>query len=177
MRTIARVMLGLIAACLMAALVKVLHVITPMELWGLAGPALPTRLYRLGELVLLTATHQAFFVLPLAVMAAVVTEINRIRGWLTYTVLGIVIAAAGFYLQYVSEGTIRTIVNPYAAQAYAIEGGLAGLVYWLIAGRFAGWRRGGGLVKTKPYPVAKPGPRVADVPETEAKPTGSTAKS
>lgn len=175
MRTVARVLIGLIAACLAAALVKVLHVITPMELWGLAGPAFTTRLYRLGDLVLLTATHQALFVLPLALIAAVVTEVNRIRGWLTYAILGVVIAVAGFYLQYTSEGGVRTIVNPYAAQAYIIEGGLAGLVYWLIAGRFAGWRRGGGLVKTTPFPLAKPRMGIAEVPHTDGKPTKSTS--
>jgi hypothetical protein len=173
MRTFFRVIVGLIAACLTAALIKVLHVITPTELMGLSGPALTSRLGRLGELVALTATHQAFFVVPLAVIAVVLAEINRLRSWLAYALIGAVIAGAGFYLQFVSESAIRTIINPYAGQAYAIEGIAAGLVYWLLAGRFAGWRRGGGLVKTQPYPVGKPRLHVSEVPTTEKKTAAS----
>lgn len=174
MRTFFRVIAGLIAACLAAALIKVLHVITPTELIGLSGAALTARLVRLGELVALTATHQAFFVVPLALIAVVLAEINRLRSWLAYALIGAAIAGAGFYLQFVSENAIRTIINPYAGQAYAIEGIAAGLVYWLLAGRFAGWRRGGGLVKTQPYPVGKPRLRVSEVPTTENK-TSETA--
>ncbi|MEQ1696468.1 MAG: hypothetical protein ABL901_11570 [Hyphomicrobiaceae bacterium] len=169
MRTILRVLIGLIAACLTAALVKVLHVITPSELAGLSGPALTARLFRLGELGALTATQQAIFVVPLAAIAVVVAEVNRIRSWFAYAIIGAIIAGAGFCIQFVSETAIRTIVNPYAGQAYAIEGIAAGLIYWLLAGRFAGWRRGGGLVKTQPYPVGKPRLNVSDVPVTERK--------
>jgi hypothetical protein len=174
MRTLLRVLTGLIAACLTAALIKVLHVITPSELASLSGSALTSRLARLGELVALTATHQAFFVVPLALIAVVLAEINRVRSWLAYAVIGALIAGAGFSIQFVSESAIRTIVNPYAGQAYAIEGIVAGLVYWFLAGRFAGWRSGGGLVKAKPYPVSKPRLRVSDVPETENNSTGPT---
>ena len=173
MRTFFRVLAGLIAACLTAALIKVLHVITPAELASLSGSALTQRLARLGELVALTATQQAFFVVPLALIAVILAEINRVRSWFAYAFIGAVIAGAGFYIQFVSESAIRTIVNPYAGQAYAIEGIAAGLVYWLLAGRFAGWRRGGGLVKAQPFPVAKPRLRVSDVPETENKTAGS----
>jgi hypothetical protein len=174
MRTFFRVLIGLIAACLTAALMKVLHVITPAELLSLSGPALTSRLVRLAELVALTATHQALFVIPLALIAVVLAEYNRVRSWFAYAFIGALIAGAGFYIQFVSESAIRTIVNPYAGQAYAIEGIAAGLVYWLFAGRFAGWRRGGGLVKIKPYPVGKPRLRVSDVPDSENKPTKST---
>ena len=170
MRTFFRVLLGLIASCLTAALIKVLHVITPSELVGLTGSALTDRLARLAELVALTATQQTFFVVPLALIAVVLAELNRVRSWFAYALIGAVIAAAGFYIQVVSESAVRTIVNPYAGQAYAIEGIAAGLVYWLLAGRFAGWRRGGGLVITKPFPVGKPRLRVSDVPETEINP-------
>ena len=174
MRTALRILFGLVTACLAAALVKVLHVITPTELFGLAGDALTTRLFRLGELVLLTATHQALFVMPLALIAITVTEINRWRGWFVYALLGLVMAAAGFYLQFASEGELKTIVNQYAARAYALEGLIAGLAYWLAAGRYAGWRRGGGLVKAKPYPIGTPRLRVSDIAETEGKPAHKT---
>jgi len=172
MQTVVRVLSGLIAASLMAALVKVLHVITPMELQSLSGDALASRLMRVAELVALTATHQAFFVLPLGLIAAVIAEVNRIRHWFVYALIGAAIAAAGFYVQVTGESVVRTIVNPYAGQAYAIEGIVAGVVYWLIAGRFAGWRRGGGLVKTQPFPVDKPRLRVSDISENETKTAG-----
>lgn len=173
MQTVLRVLIGLIGASFAAALVKVLHVITPAELAGLAGDALLTRLSRVADLVALTATHQAFFVLPLGLIAAGIAEVNRLRSWITYALIGAVIAAAGFYVQVTGESVARTIVNPYAGQAYAIEGIAAGLIYWLLAGRFAGWRRGGGLVKTKPYPLEKPRLRVSDVNENDTRPAGS----
>lgn len=172
MQTVLRVLVGLIAASMAAALAKVLHVITPMELLNLPGDALVARLIRVADLAALTATHQAFFVLPLGLIAAVIAEVNRIRHWFAYALIGAVIAAAGFYVQVTAESVVRTIVNPYAGQAYAIEGIVAGLVYWLIAGRFAGWRRGGGLVKTQPYPVGKPRLRVSDITENETKTAG-----
>lgn len=165
MRTISRIMIGLIAASLTAALVKVLHVITPAELAALTGDALIKRLLRLGDLVLLTATHQALFVVPMALIAIAVAEANRWRSWIVYAMMGCAIAAAGFYLQLASENEVRTIANTYAVRAYALEGLLAAFVYWLIAGRFAGWRRGGGLVKATPYPVGIPRLRVSDIVE------------
>jgi hypothetical protein len=176
MRTLMRILVGLIAACLTAALLKVSHVITPLELSELSGDALTARLMRLGELTLLTATHQALFTVPLALIAIFIAEINRFRGWLTYTIIGMSIALAGLYLQYVGEGAVRTIINPYALQAFCIEGASAGLVYWLLSGRFAGWRRGGSLVRTKPLPVGKPRLQVSDVAQTEGKPAKPAAK-
>ena len=170
MRTVVRVLFGLTMACLTAAVLKVGHVITPTELAQLSGDALIARLWRYGELTLLTATHQSLFTVPLALIAILVTEINRYRSVLVYLVLGVLIALAGLYLQYVGESEIRTIANRYAAQAYAIEGLCAGLMYWLLAGRFAGWRRGGALVRAKPFPVAKPRPQISDVPPSEGKP-------
>jgi hypothetical protein len=177
---VVRILFGLVVACLTAALIKIAHVITPLELSGLAGDALVTRLTWFGELVLLTATHQALFTVPFALIAITVAEINRWRGWLTYALLGSIIALGGFYLQYTGEGELRTIANPYAGQAFAIEGLCAGLVYWLLAGRFAGWRRGGAVVRARPYPVSKPRLQVSDVgdaPHTTGKPVGNGAKS
>jgi hypothetical protein len=137
-----------------------------MELSTLTGDALTARLWRFGELTLLTATHQSLFTVPLALIAITVAEINRFRTWFTYALIGLAIALAGFYLQYVSEDAVRTIVNPYAVQAFAIEGICAGFVYWALAGRYAGWRRGGALVKAKPMPLAKRTVQVSDVPPT-----------
>lgn len=169
MRTVVRVLMGLVAALLAAGVVTVAHVITPAELSGLSGDALMARLSRFAELAALATTQQALFVVPLALIAVTVAEINRLRGWLFYAALGAAIAAAGWYLQYATEDELRTVFNPYAAQTFAVDGVIAGLVYWLLAGRFAGWRRGGGLVKAQPFPIAKPRMQVSDLPATEGK--------
>jgi hypothetical protein len=161
-----RILCGLIAACLVAAMIKVGHVITPGELVGLSGEALNGRLIRLAELVALTATHQGLFIMLFAPIAILVAELNRIRGPLFYVLVGVGIALGGFYLQFVSEDELRTIANRYAAQAYVVEGALAGLVYWLISGRYAGWRRSGGLVKANPAPLGQARLKVNDAGNT-----------
>ena len=172
MRSVVRVLIGLTLAGLTAAAVKVGHVITPGELAGLTGDALMQRLARFGELTLLTATHQSLFVVPLALIAITVAEVNRVRGWFTYALLGVAIAMAGFCLQVVGEGELRTIVNRYAERAYAIEGLAAGLAYWLVAGRFAGWRRrGGALIRARPHPLERPRAGISDITQTD---TGTT---
>lgn len=177
MQAVVRVLVGLMAACLTAALVKILHVITPIELGSLQGPQLLARLARLAELVGLTALHQALFIVPLALIAAMVTEINRVRGPVLYALIGMSIVGAGFYLQHAGESAVRTIVNPYAAQAYAIEGFVAGLVYWALSGRFAGWRRGGGVVKAKPFPIGAPQRPISEVTGIEGQQVNRALKS
>jgi hypothetical protein len=176
MRTVFRILFGLTIACLTAALIKVLHVVTPAELATLTGDALAARLFRLLDLVAITATFQALFVVPLALIGIVIAEVNRLRGVLTYLILGAAIAGAGFYIQVTGEGETRTIVNPYAIQAYLIEGVAAGFVYWLLAGRFAGWRRGGGLIKATPFPLRKPRQSVSDIAEADVMAATTTAK-
>ena len=166
MLAVLRVLTGLTLACLTAAAIKVGHVITPADLAALSGDAFTSRLWRFGELTLLTATHQSLFILPLALIATAIAEFNRLRGWLTYAFIGIAIALAGLCVQFAGEGELRTIVNGYALRTYVTEGFCAGLVYWLVAGRFSGWRRPGALVKARPYPVAKPHLSVADLAES-----------
>lgn len=170
MVSLLRIACGLIAAVFASALIKVAHVITPTELVGLTADIFLARMARVLELVALTATHQGLFVMLFAPIAIGVAELNRIRSVFYYVIVGIAIAAAGLYLQFVGEGVQRTIVNTYAAQAYLIEGAVAGLVYWLIAGRFAGWRRGGGLVKATPYPLGKPRLNVSEAVTAEGSP-------
>jgi len=154
MRTIGRVLTGLTVAMLVAAAIKVVHVITPASFIGLSSAEALGRLLRFADLTAVTATQQALFVLPLAVIAASVMEVNRARGLITSAVLGVVLAMAGFLVQWTGENAERTILNDYALRAYMIEGFFAGIAYWLVAGRFAGWRRGGALVRARPFPVA-----------------------
>lgn len=176
MRTIIRVLTGLVVACVVAALVIVLHVITPDELGALSGRALMARLERLVELTALTATLQAVFVVPLALIGIVVCELHRVRSAAVYALLGLLIAVAGLWVHYTGESDVATIINPYAARAYAVEGVVAGLVYWLLAGRYAGWRRGGGLVLAKPFPLGKPRLPVVDVTDSKPDRLVTTAK-
>jgi hypothetical protein len=171
-----RILIGLLAACLVAALVIVLHAIAPDDFTTLSGVALTAKMARLAELTALTATLQSIFVLPLALIGIVVCEVHRVRSPGVYGVLGLVIAAAGFWLQYAGESDAATIVNPYAAWAYAIEGVAGGLAYWLLAGRYAGWRRGGGLVVAKPFPIGKPRLPISDVTDADPERLVATGK-
>ncbi len=168
MKAITRVLMGLIAAMLSAAAIMVLHVITPASFSGLSAGAVAGRLARFGDLTLLTATQQALFAVPIALIATAVTEVNRVRGWISYAVLGLVVALAGYLVQMAGESEYRTIVNDYAFRAYLIEGFCAGFVYWLVAGRFAGWRHRGALVRANPYPFAARRGSISEVEEAEA---------
>ena len=89
------------------------------------------------ELLLLTATHFAVFSSPFALVVAALGEWQSIRSWLYYAVAGIGIAIAGFLAQYSSESGGPTILNDYA-MAFFTPGVIAGLVYWILAGRHAG---------------------------------------
>lgn len=135
-----RVLLGLIAANLVAGVVQVLFVITPAELVALGGEALIERLRAAGILVLFAASQSAVFSTPLALIAIALAEWQRIRSVFFYAALGLAVAGAGFLTQYMGEGSATTIVNTYALTAYATTGLAAGLVYWRLAGCGAGGR-------------------------------------
>ncbi len=125
-----RVLLAFAVACLVAGLVQVIFARSPGEL-GIDPAAIL-------ELVLLTATHFAVFSSPFALVVAALGEWQSIRNWLYYAVAGIGVAMAGFLAQYSSEGGGPTIFNVYAIFAFLIPGIIAGLVYWFLAGRYAG---------------------------------------
>ena len=163
MRTIVRVSCGLVAASLGAALVKVLHVVTPYQLW-LGYAEVGERLTEVGRLVIVTAAHQAFFLTPLAITAILGLKVNRIHGWLAYVGVGALIGLAGLCVQIAGEsGSERTVANLYAVRVYCLEGAFAGLVYWWIAGRFAAGRRVSLLEKAHPYRIDRPRLRVSDL--------------
>lgn len=138
---IARILFGLIFACLIAGIVQTLFVVTPTDLVRLEGDALPAGLANAGLLSLFAATHSAEFVAPFGFIAAALGEWNSLRQLLYYTLIGIVIAMAGLFALYIGETTGgRTILNSYALVAYFMTGLSAGFAYWLVAGRFAGGR-------------------------------------
>ncbi len=134
-----RILFGFVVACIVAGAVTVLFIDTPVELAQLAGIPLIEKLTDRGILALRVATHSAIFAAPFALIAILVAEWAHLRNWLYYAVVGMVIAALGFILQYSSEiEGQRTIVNNYATVAYLTTGFLGGVAYWLFSGRRAG---------------------------------------
>ena len=137
--TFARVLLGFVLACVTAGLVQVLFITPPQELLQIPAQAFPERAGQVGVLALLAATHTAIFSAAFTLIAAGIGEWMRIRSAAYYAVMGATIAALGFSAQYASEVAGQpTIFNPYALTAFLTSGVLAGLIYWLIAGRRAG---------------------------------------
>ena len=98
-----------------------------------------------GLLALVAATHSAVFAAPFALIGAGFGEWQRIGGWLYYALVAIAIAGVGFLAQFWTEaGGEPTIVNSYAVTAFIVTGFVAGIVYWLFAGRFAAGPTAGG---------------------------------
>ncbi|HJZ32421.1 MAG TPA: hypothetical protein VKF35_15000 [Hyphomicrobiaceae bacterium] len=163
---VVRILVGFIVACLVAGLTLVLFVYTPVELASLGTDVILSRLAEAGILTLAVATQAAVFAAPFALIGAVGGEWRQIRSPAYYALLGLLIAALGFYLQYRSEaGGEFSILNSYALSAFALTGLLAGLAYWLCAGRSSGGRAAAvpsgetppaaNLVGAKPEPAAE----------------------
>ncbi|MBU2533677.1 MAG: hypothetical protein KKB37_13120 [Alphaproteobacteria bacterium] len=133
-----RVMIGFALACLAGGFIQVLFAVTPAELM-VAGDE---RLGEAGTWGLLSATQIAVFSAPFAVIAILLSEWRAVRSFAFHAIVGMVIAVAGFGLIHATESPAEaSIVNSYAMAAYLTSGFVAGLVYWLIAGRLAGpWR-------------------------------------
>lgn len=141
--TLARVLTGFILACLTAGLVQVLFIMTPAQLLQLPSSAFQERAAQAGTLSLLAATHAAIFSIAFTLIAAGIGEWMRVRAPAYYIATGAIIAALGFSAQYASEVAGQpTIFNSYAIAAFITSGALAGFVYWLAAGRYAGGRHG-----------------------------------
>jgi drug/metabolite transporter (DMT)-like permease len=152
---ILRMIFGFALACLAAGLTLVLFIFTPPELIGPQSE----RLSEAGLLSLAAATQIAMFSALLALIGAGFGEWQRIGSWMYYVLVAIVIASIGFLAQYWGEAQgAASIVNNYAATAFLLTGFVAGLVYWLFAGRFA---RGSDRVPevvppSTPKPAASP---------------------
>lgn len=137
-----RVLFGFVAACVVAALVEVMFVRPPLVLLDQSQDAILAGLPRFLLLMLAIATHMAAFSAPLALAGVVVGEVWRLRGWLYYVLVGLAVAAIGFYLVFSGQSAGGpTILNTYAAAAFASSGFAGGLTYWLLAGRHAGGQR------------------------------------
>lgn len=130
-----RVIIGFVFACLAAGFTMVLFVYTPLEL---ATELIGERLSEAALLSLAAGTHSAVFAAPFALIGAGFGEWQRIGSWLYYVLVGIAIAGVGFLAQFWTEATGEaSIVNSYAVTAFIVTGFVAGIVYWLFAGRYA----------------------------------------
>jgi hypothetical protein len=100
-------------------------------------------------LSLAVATHSARYTAWLALIVAGFGEWRRISSRMYYVLVAIAISAAGFLAQsldllgqYWNEpASLASGANSYVVTAFLLTGFVAGLVYWLFAGRFAGGRR------------------------------------
>ena len=159
-----RVLFGFAIACLVAGAATVAFIVSPADIANLPADAQSERLGNAGVLALLTATHSAIFAFPFALLAVGFAELSRVRSWLYYALVGAVISLGGLAAVYLNEVEGQpSILNDYALVAFATVGVLAGLAYWLVAGRCAGGRR-------RP-PAAVPDPTPAPEPEPAAQAT------
>ncbi|MFA5899592.1 MAG: hypothetical protein WC829_10815 [Hyphomicrobium sp.] len=142
MLTLLRVLFGFTIACLVAGAATVAFVVTPADIAGLPAAVQPEQLGNAGLLALLAATHSAIFSFPFALMAIGVAEMWRVRSWLYYALAGVAISMGGLAAVYLNEVPGQpSILNNYAIATFLTVGVLAGLAYWLLAGRCAGGRR------------------------------------
>lgn len=171
--TLLRVLFGFLIACLVAGLVKVGFVLPPLEVLALPDNVMYDRLGDGGLLTLVAATQSAVFAAPFALVAAAIAEWQSFRSVFFYLLIGLAISVGGFAAIYASElAKEPSIANGYAMTAYGLSGLAAGLVYWLLAGRFAG----DAIDEDEPLPtMAAPPPRparpAAAVPASRSVPT------
>jgi hypothetical protein len=131
-----RVLFGFVLACLAAGVTIVMFAVGTDDV----ASGDPDRLSKILELVALTATHSAVFAAPFALLTAVISEWQSFRSVFFHALAGLGIATSGFTVQFFSETPgSATVANQYPILAYAVTGIMAGLVYWLFAGRRAGY--------------------------------------
>src|SRR5262245_16871560 len=130
-----RIVFGFVLACLAAGLTTVLFVYAPFEPSDIGTE----RLSEIGILSLVAATQSALFAAPFALIGVVFGEWQRIGSWTYYVLVTVAVAAVGFLTQFWTGagGFQETVGNRYAVTAFLVTGFVAGLIYWLVSGRFA----------------------------------------
>jgi hypothetical protein len=131
LRSILGILLGYVAACLAAGTTQVLFVIEPSGMISTLDAAAAAAL-----LIAMSATQAGTFALPFAIIAIGITEVFGLRGWLTYVAAGVAIAVCGYWTVLAGDAG-PTLRDDMALRAFAVSGAVAGLVYWLVAGRRA----------------------------------------
>jgi hypothetical protein len=129
LRSVLSIVVGYLAACLAAGATQVLFVVEPGGLLATPDAAAAAAL-----LIAMSATQAGTFALPFAIIAIGITQIFGFRGWLTYVAAGVAIAVCGYWTVLAGDAG-PTLRNDVALRAFAVSGAVAGLVYWLVAGR------------------------------------------
>lgn len=131
LRSILRSVVGYVAACLAAGAAQVLFVVEPGGMFATRDAVAAAAL-----LIAMSATQAFTFALPFAIIAIGITAVLGLRGWLTYVAAGVAIAVCGYWT--VLAGDVGpSLRDDVALRAFAVSGAVAGLVYWLVAGRRA----------------------------------------
>lgn len=148
-----RILLAFALACLAAGLTMILFVFTPVEIIGLPPDVRADRVGKALELAGFVAVQVALFSSPFALLCIALGEMTGLRTSSYYSAVAVVIAAVGYFAQRSTEQIGQpTIANNYALTAFLVSGLVAGLVYWLAAGRYAGRR----VTITAPLEASRP---------------------
>jgi hypothetical protein len=136
-----RILVAFALGCFAASVTLILFVFTPSEILGLPPDVRADRLGKAVELAAFAAIQIALFSAPFALVASALGEMMTRRFWSYYALAGLLMAGAGFFAQRTAEQIGQpTIANNYALTAFLTAGFVGGLVYWMVAGRFAGRR-------------------------------------
>lgn len=134
LRSALRILVGFTGASIVAGATQVLFVVDPSGIFASRESAAAA-----GLLTAMAATQAATFALPFAVIAIGVSELFALRGWLTFTVWGVLIALSAYSTVVAGEGGEFNLPNSYALWAFVASGVAAGLTYWVLAGQAAGF--------------------------------------
>ena len=162
MGLIIRVLIGYVIASFVAGLTTVLFAWTPSDLASMQGDIANDKL----ALAIPAGVIIGLFSCVPALIAIAFGERHRRHDWLYYAIAGIVIALIGFFAQYMSEDARQAwsiAGSNYPLLSFVTSGFLAGLAYWIFAGRFAGMRgaKPGPDLHRKPTPASgsRPNPQ------------------
>ena len=132
-----RCLTGYVLACIAAGLFQVAFVISPIDL--LTADA--DRLTAVGIWLLLAVLHTGSFAAPFALIAIAVAEWKAITSRGYFAGIGIGIGIIAFLAQAPVRASDQPLkVTVYILAACIASGLVAGLVYWLVAGRLSGRR-------------------------------------
>lgn len=129
LRSILGIVVGYVAACVAAGATQVLFVVEPGGMFATLDAAAAAAM-----LIAMSATQAFTFALPFAIIAIGITSILGLRGWLTYVAAGVAIAVCGYWTILAGDAG-PALRDDVALRAFAVSGAVAGLVYWLVAGR------------------------------------------
>jgi hypothetical protein len=121
---IVRISAGFAAAALSAGLVLVFFVVDPVATF-----ATPDGAAAGGLFILLAAMQAAYFSLPFALPAILLSETFALRRWPVFVLVGAVIGLAGHGMRIGWSSS-----DTYSLVAFLAAGMLGGIVYRLVAG-------------------------------------------